>query len=98
MEAAVAAERVKYIKIIGETPAGERHAQVKRFQQDEAVRVAVLSVTAAGQGITLTAATSVVFAELHWTPGVLRQAEDRVHRIGQKRHKCDISCWKRNLG
>lgn len=84
VEAAVAAERVKYIKIIGETPAGERHAQVKRFQQDEAVRVAVLSVTAAGQGITLTAATSVVFAELHWTPGVLRQAEDRVHRIGQK--------------
>ena len=55
------------------------------FQAQRSYRVAILSITAAGTGITLNSADLVVFGELYWTPGLLLQAEDRVHRIGQDR-------------
>ncbi|XP_033126566.1 DNA annealing helicase and endonuclease ZRANB3-like [Anneissia japonica] len=74
---------IKYIRIDGDVPSFERMHLVNTFQKDERTRVAVLSIQAAGVGLTFTAATDVVFAELHWTPGVLEQCEDRAHRIGQ---------------
>ena len=74
---------VGHIRIDGTVPSGERAVRVRKFQTNSQVRVAILSMTAAGVGLTLTAASSVMFAELHWTPGVLAQGEDRCHRIGQ---------------
>jgi len=84
LEAAARKCQVASIRIDGGVNAAERHRRVKQFQSSETMRVAILGIQAAGVGITLTAASTVVFAELHWTPGVLVQAEDRAHRIGQK--------------
>lgn len=72
------------VLIDGEVPPLERDALVARFQTDPGCRVFVGSLRAAGQGITLTAASRAVFAELDWTPAILSQAEDRCHRIGQR--------------
>eukprot|EP00746_Dinoflagellata_sp_MGD_P022172 gnl/MRDRNA2_/MRDRNA2_151850_c0_seq1.p1 gnl/MRDRNA2_/MRDRNA2_151850_c0~~gnl/MRDRNA2_/MRDRNA2_151850_c0_seq1.p1 ORF type:complete len:281 (+),score=64.76 gnl/MRDRNA2_/MRDRNA2_151850_c0_seq1:82-924(+) len=84
LEQKVQSAKVKYIRIDGKTDSARRHQFVDQFQNNEDVRVAVLSITACGQGLTLTAAHTVVFAELYWVPGQHMQAEDRCHRIGQE--------------
>ncbi|KAG8550722.1 hypothetical protein GDO81_022544 [Engystomops pustulosus] len=75
--------KARYIRIDGSVPSAERIHLVHQFQNDPDTRVAILSIQAAGQGLTFTAATHVVFAELYWDPGHIKQAEDRAHRIGQ---------------
>ncbi|XP_028598388.2 SWI/SNF-related matrix-associated actin-dependent regulator of chromatin subfamily A-like protein 1 isoform X2 [Podarcis muralis] len=76
-------KHIGYIRIDGSTPSAERQSLCQEFQFSDKHSVAVLSLTAANMGLTLSSADLVVFAELFWNPGVLIQAEDRAHRIGQ---------------
>jgi len=76
--------KLKRIRIDGQTPQSSRQELCRDFQENPDCRVALLSITAAGLGLTLTQATVVIFAELYWNPGSLLQAEDRAHRIGQR--------------
>lgn len=59
-----------YIRIDGNTSGAIRKNLVDTFQYDETCACAILSITAANSGITLTAAKEVIFAELHWNPSV----------------------------
>ena len=62
----------------------EKNLAVKKFVEDEKCLVFVGTINAAGEGLTLTSSSYVIFFDLHWNPAKMWQAEDRVHRIGQK--------------
>jgi SWI/SNF-related matrix-associated actin-dependent regulator 1 of chromatin subfamily A len=74
---------VDFVTITGSTPAKVREHNVEAFQRDRRVQVMLGQIVAGGIGITLTAASEVMFAELSWVPADNAQAADRVHRIGQ---------------
>jgi SNF2 family DNA or RNA helicase len=65
----------------GETK--NRHEIVQAFQQDTGSAVFLLSLRAAGTGLNLTSASTVVLYDPWWNPAVEAQAIDRSHRIGQ---------------
>ena len=71
------------VTISGASTAEERMLAVDRFQSDPKVRLAVCNIIAGGVGITLTAATHVIFQDLDWVPANHLQAEDRAYRMGQ---------------
>lgn len=68
----------------GATALPERQRMVDAFQSGRHP-VMVLSLKAAGTGLTLTRATHVVHFDRSWNAAVEDQATDRAHRIGQHR-------------
>jgi len=90
-EAHFAARDLKTVSIRGDQTAIARQREIDAFNNDPEVSVAVASLTAAGVGLNLQAASNVVLAELSWTAAEQTQAIDRVHRIGQEE---PVTAWR----
>ena len=79
------------VSIRGDQTAKARQEAIDSFDKDPAVSIVVASLTAAGVGLNLQAASNVVLAELSWTSAEQTQAIDRVHRIGQE---LPVTAWR----
>ena len=62
----------------------DRAEEIRRFQEDADCKVFVGQIAAAGLGITLTAASTMVFYSLDYSMSNFEQAKSRIHRAGQK--------------
>lgn len=70
----------------GQLDRRQREVIVQRFQNEkDGPKILVLSLKAAGTGLTLTRATQVIHFDRWWNPAVEEQATDRAYRIGQTR-------------
>jgi SNF2 family DNA or RNA helicase len=76
---------IVYTRLDGKMTRIARTAAMDRFREDPAVDVILVSITAGGLGLNLTAGNNVYVMEPQYNPAAEAQAVDRVHRIGQKR-------------
>ena len=84
IQARLEAENIPCEYLDGQTR--DRKSKVENFQQNDAVRVFLISTKAGGTGLNLTEADYVFIVDPWWNPAVENQAIDRSHRIGQNKH------------
>lgn len=75
---------IPHSMVTGKVPVNQRQEEVKRFQEDDKIKLCLGTIQAMGEGITLTASSNVILSDRWWNQPVCDQAIDRLHRIGQK--------------
>jgi len=78
-------EKISYGIITGKVTEAERDHQLQQFQEGKK-RVMLFTIAAGGTGLTMTAASTIIFMQRSWSMIENKQAEDRVHRIGSEIH------------
>jgi len=78
------AKNIAFEYLTGQTK--DRSARVENFQNNDKIRVFLISLKAGGTGLNLTEADYVYIVDPWWNPAVENQAIDRSYRIGQKKN------------
>ncbi len=77
-------KKIKYFKLTGSTKVDERIDLVDEFNENEDIKVFLISLKAGGTGLNLTGADMVIHYDPWWNLSAENQATDRAYRIGQK--------------
>lgn len=80
---------IPYASIHGNIIPVERQEAIRRLNDGE-IKVLLLTLGAGGEGLTLTAASTIVFLERSYSMVKNKQAEDRLHRIGQTAEHVEV--------
>lgn len=75
---------INYFKLVGDTPVSKRIEMVDEFNNNESIKVFLISLKAGGTGLNLTSADVVIHYDPWWNVSSENQATDRAYRIGQK--------------
>lgn len=85
LEAVLQTSMIQYSRIDGSTRVDERQTLIDQFRDNEDITCFLLSTGAGGQGINLMYANKVIIFDQSFNPQDDVQAENRAHRVGQKR-------------
>jgi SNF2 family DNA or RNA helicase len=77
-------EQIQYFKLTGQTKVDKRIELVDEFNNNEEIKVFLISLKAGGTGLNLTGADMVIHYDPWWNLAAENQATDRAYRIGQK--------------
>ncbi|KAI1304821.1 SNF2 family N-terminal domain-containing protein [Xylaria venustula] len=78
-------KKISCVRLEGKMNIKKRDEAVQKLNSDPETRIMLASLHAAGVGVNLTAADTVILTDCWWAPAIEDQAVDRVHRIGQNR-------------
>ncbi len=84
IEEELKSQHIEYFKLVGNTPVNKRIEMVDEFNNNENIKVFLISLKAGGTGLNLTSADVVIHYDPWWNLSSENQATDRAYRIGQK--------------
>lgn len=77
-------KNINFLYLDGSISSKERIRLVNEFNNNDNIRIFLISLKAGGTGLNLTSANMVIHFDPWWNPAVENQATDRAHRIGQR--------------
>ena len=86
IEKRIKKEEINYLKLTGQTKVGERLNLVDEFNNNENIKLFLISLKAGGTGLNLIGADMVIHYDPWWNVSSENQATDRTYRIGQKKN------------